>query len=52
MAWTIEKIGGGAFPAYGLFARHVDGLHLQNVKFELMCPDERPDIILEDVTEY
>ena len=42
----------GPTPAYGLFARHVDGLHLQNVKFELMRPDERPDIILEDVTEY
>ena len=41
----------GPTPAYGLFARHVDGLHLQNVKFELMQPDERPDIILEDVTE-
>ena len=42
----------GSTPAYGLFARHVDGLHLQNVKFELMRPDERPDIILEDVTEH
>ena len=39
----------GPTPAYGLFARHVDGLHLHNVKFELMRPDERPDIILEDV---
>ena len=39
----------GPTPAYGLFARHVDGLHLRNVKFELMRPDERPDIILEDV---
>ena len=41
----------GPTPAYGLFARHVDGLHLQNVNFELLRPDERPDIILEDVTE-
>ena len=39
----------GSTPAYGLFARHVDGLRLCNVKFELMRPDERPDIILEDV---
>lgn len=36
--------------AYGLFARHVDGLHLQNVKFELMRPDERPDMVFEEVT--
>ena len=42
----------GPTPAYGLFARHVDGLHLQNVKFELMRPDERPDIILENVRNY
>lgn len=42
----------GPTPAYGLFARHVDGLQLRNVKFELMRPDERPDIILEDVKDY
>ena len=39
----------GPTPAYGLFARHVDGLRLHNVEFELMRPDERPDIVLEDV---
>ena len=39
----------GPTPAYGLFARHVDGLTLRNVRFELMRPDERPDIVLEDV---
>jgi hypothetical protein len=39
----------GPTPAYGLFARHVDGLWLDNVKFELLQPDERPDILLEDV---
>ena len=39
----------GPTPAYGLFARHVDGLRLRNVKFELMRPDERQEIILEDV---
>ena len=39
----------GPTPAYGLFARHVDGLQLRNVRFELMRPDERPDIVLDDV---
>ena len=39
----------GPTPAYGLYARHVDGLRRRNVKFELMRPDQRPDIILEDV---
>jgi len=42
----------GPTPAYGLFARHVDGLMLRNVRFELMRPDERPDIILDDVTNH
>ena len=42
----------GPTPAYGLFARHVDGLRLRNVTFELMRPDERPDIVLEDVKNY
>ena len=41
----------GPTPAYGLFARHVDGLKLHNVEFELLSPDERPNIILEDVTK-
>ena len=39
----------GPTPAYGLYARHVDGLTLRNVRFELLRPDERPDILLEDV---
>lgn len=39
----------GPTPAYGLFARHVDGLRTRNVRFALMRPDERPGIVLEDV---
>ncbi len=39
----------GPTPAYGLFARHVDGLCLQNVKFELLREDERPAVVMEDV---
>ena len=42
----------GPTPAYGLYARHVDGLTLRNVRFELMRPDERPDVVLEDVKNY
>ena len=41
----------GPTPAYGLYARHVDGLKLHNVEFELLKPDERPDILMEDVRE-
>ena len=39
----------GPTPAYGLYARHVDGLRLDNVKFELLRDDERPAILMEDV---
>ena len=39
----------GPTPAYGLFARHVDGLWVHNVKFELMKEDERPVVVMEDV---
>ncbi len=39
----------GPTPAYGLYARHVDGLRLRDVRFALQRPDERPDIIFEDV---
>lgn len=42
----------GPTPAYGLYAHHADGIRLQNVEFELMHPDEREEIITEDVTNY
>ena len=42
----------GPTPAYGLFARHADGIRLQNVEFELIRPDERPEIVLEDVANF
>lgn len=40
----------GPTPAYGLFARHVDGLRIRDLRFHLQKSDERDDIILEDVT--
>ena len=42
----------GQTPAYGLYARHVDGLRLRDVHFELLRPDARPDVVLEDVENY
>ena len=42
----------GPTPAYGLFARHVSGLYLRNVNFELLSPDERQETVLEDVTVF
>lgn len=40
----------GPTPAYGLFARYVDGLTLRNVTFELASADGRPETIFENVT--
>ena len=40
----------GELPAYGLYARHIDGLHLRNVRFTLRAPDYRPAIVASDVT--
>jgi len=41
----------GPTPAYGLFARHVEGLYLKDIRFALQKPDARPAIIKDDVTE-
>lgn len=42
------KTFGPKIPAYGVWARHVRGLKLKNVTFELKNPDARPEIICED----
>lgn len=40
---------GGALPAYGIFARHIENLKTENVIFELQEKDEREEIVLIDV---
>lgn len=42
------KTFGPLVPAYGIWARHVDGLKLSNVKFTISHNDLRPAIICED----
>jgi polygalacturonase len=42
------KTFGPLVPAYGVWARHVDGLKLNNVKFTLSHNDLRPAFICED----
>ena len=37
----------GPTPAHGLWARHVDGLTLDNVRIETLAPDPRPAILLQ-----
>ena len=39
----------GPTPAYGLYARHVEGLHVNDVTFRYERPEYRPAIILDDV---
>ena len=40
----------GLLPASALFARHVRGLTLRNVTVTFTTPDERPPVLLDDVT--
>lgn len=47
-AYPEVKTFGPKVPAYGVWARHVRGLKLKNVTFELKYPDQRPEIICED----
>jgi len=53
---TVPQVAGEYFeigtpPAYGLFARNVRGLTLNNVRFEVVQPDLRPAVVLEHVTD-
>ena len=41
----------GTCPAYGLFARHVRGLHLSHITMKLDQPDSRRSIIVDDVED-
>ena len=41
----------GTPPAYGLFARNVRGLTLDNVRFDIGEPDLRPAVVLDHVTD-
>ncbi len=46
-----HSVFGDSLPAYGLYARHVKGLTLNNVKFDLASPDVRPAVICDDVSD-
>ena len=39
----------GILPAYAMYARHVDGLTLENVNFAYIVEDSRPAVVLDDV---
>jgi hypothetical protein len=46
--WTDDKSTWGVPPAYGLYARHLKGLVLENVTFELTSPDMRSAVFCSD----
>jgi hypothetical protein len=47
-AWSEAPFGP---PAYGLYARNVQGLTLSNVRFDAAKPDLRPAIVCDHVTD-
>lgn len=50
LAWVYpEPSNWGILPAYGLYARHVDGLELENIKLGYIVDDERPAVVFDDV---
>jgi len=48
---TGEYFGIGIRPAYGLYARGIKGLSLQNVRFDTTSADLRPAVILDGVSD-
>ena len=41
----------GALPAYGMYARNVRGLRLNNARFDLATPDNRPALVFDHVED-
>lgn len=41
----------GQLPAHSLYARHVEGLTLRNVRTRWVKPDQRPALVLDDVMD-
>ncbi|TYA74648.1 glycoside hydrolase family 28 protein [Seonamhaeicola marinus] len=44
-----EQLFFGVLPSYGMYVRHVKGLKMNNVTFELRGADDRSAIVLDDV---
>ena len=44
-----EPSNWGILPAYGIFAKHVDGLTLRNIRITCKVPDERHVCVFDDV---
>jgi polygalacturonase len=47
-AYPEIRTFGPTIPAYGIWARHVEGLKMKNIVFNLSGPDLRPALIVQD----
>jgi polygalacturonase len=47
-AYPENRMFGYSLPAYGMYVRHVKGLLLENLRFNLRAPDVRPAMLLDD----
>jgi hypothetical protein len=50
-AYPEFEMFGKTMPAYGIYARHVRGMKLQNVRTTPLKPDARPARVLIDVED-
>lgn len=46
-----EPSNWGILPAYGLYARHVENLHINNLNLEYIVEDTRYPIVLDDIEQ-
>ncbi|MFN8395012.1 MAG: glycoside hydrolase family 28 protein [Bacteroidia bacterium] len=42
----------GELPAWGIYARHVNGLTMRNMRIQIRKPDYRPAVVLDDVQGF
>ncbi|APZ45561.1 glycoside hydrolase [Polaribacter reichenbachii] len=57
--YTLETIGNwwpefskvGTLPAYGLYARHIEGLTVNNFQVNTITEDKRPTLVFDDVKD-
>ncbi|WP_271766552.1 glycoside hydrolase family 28 protein [Aquimarina algiphila] len=47
--WWPEFHLVGTLPSYGIYARHIKGLHIDNVHLKIKDNDKRPPIVFDDV---
>lgn len=50
--WPEFKKVGVPIPASGIYARHINGLYVNNVHLKTVHKDERPAVVLDDVKNY